>query len=256
MAEPQSSIPKGSWVLVTGATGFVGSHTVKAFLERGYKVRGTVRDLKKASWLVSNTFKFYADRGDFELTVVADLGADHAFDEAVRGVSAIAHVASIVTFEADPNKVIPATVAGATGILEAALKEPSVKEFVYTSSIVAATMPVPGNPTRVDKSTWNDFVVEAAWAPPPYDGNRGMFSYMASKVSAEKAVWKFAEERNPHFTINAVLPASIMGEALNKAHNEGGGAWVKTIYDGDMSVLGSLSACKFCGISNLHGYSV
>ncbi len=98
MAEPKSTIPKGSWVLVTGATGFVGSHLSKQFLERGYRVRGTVRDLKTAGWLVDDVLKKYADRGDFALTEVPDLGADHAFDEAVKGVSAIAHVASIVTF--------------------------------------------------------------------------------------------------------------------------------------------------------------
>jgi nucleoside-diphosphate-sugar epimerase len=72
-------------------------------------------------------------------------------------------VASIVTFDPDPNKVVPQTVAGATSIMEAALKEPSVKEFVYTSSIVAATMPMPGNDTYVKRDTWNNTAVALAW---------------------------------------------------------------------------------------------
>lgn len=163
MSDLKTTIPKGSWVLVTGATGFVGSHVAKQFLERGYRVRGTVRDLAKGSWLVNNVLKSYADRGSFELALVPDLAADHAFDDVVKGMSAIAHVASIVTFDPDPNKVVPQTVAGATSIMEAALKEPSVKEFVYTSSIVAATMPVPGNNTYVERDTWNDTAVALAW---------------------------------------------------------------------------------------------
>ncbi|KAH0476221.1 MAG: hypothetical protein KVP17_000119 [Porospora cf. gigantea B] len=38
-------------VLVTGATGFVGSHVVSRLLMEGYRVRGTVRNRKKAEFL-------------------------------------------------------------------------------------------------------------------------------------------------------------------------------------------------------------
>ncbi|KAM0258914.1 hypothetical protein ACHAQJ_003570 [Trichoderma viride] len=132
MAEPKTSISKGSLVLVTGATGYLASQVVKLFLERGFRVRGTVRDLKSAAWL-NDIFKPYADRGDFEMALVPDLAVDHAFDDAMKGVSGVAHIASITTFDPDPNKVVPQTVAGAKSILEAAIKEPSVRAFVYTS---------------------------------------------------------------------------------------------------------------------------
>ncbi|KAH8798511.1 hypothetical protein F5884DRAFT_758745 [Xylogone sp. PMI_703] len=238
----KTNIPKGALVLVTGATGFVGSHTSKALLDRGYKVRGAVRDLGKASWLINDVLKDYADRRDFELAYVPDLAADHAFDEAIKGVSAIVHVASILAFDPDPNKVIPRTIAGATSILDAAIKEQSVEAFVYTSSIGAVTMPIIGNDIHVKQDTYNDFVTQAAWAPPPYEPRRGVLTYMASKVAAEKAVWKFAEERKPNFTINSIAPSVIMGEALNKTHNEGDGAWIRTLYDGRTDFWESLPA--------------
>lgn len=244
MAEPNTTIPNGSWVLVTGATGYVASQVVKQFLERGYKVRGSVRDLKKASWLVDDVFKTYADRGDLELVVVPDLAADHAFDEAVKGMSAVAHVASIVTFDPDPSKVIPQTVRGAVSILEAALREPSVREFVYTSSIVAATIPAPGNTTHVDRHTWNDTAVQLAWSPPPYDAMRGSIVYMASKTEAEKAVWRFVEEEKPHFTVNSICPSSIMGEPLHKSHIESPASWLKLLYDGKTERLANFPACE------------
>lgn len=245
MADPITNFPQGSWVLVTGVTGFVASHIAKAFLDRGFKVRGTARNLDRASWLTKDVLKNFAARGDFELSQVADLADDHAFDEAIKGVSAIVHVASIVTFDPDPNKVIPKTVAGATSILEAATREQSVKAFVYTSSIGAVTMPRPGNDTQVMWDTYNDFATQAAWAPPPYEPSRGMLTYMASKAAAEKAVWQFAKERKPHFTVNSVPPSAIMGEALNKAHNEGTGAWIRNLYDGDTSFWGPHGASKF-----------
>lgn len=244
MAELKTTIPKGSWILVTGATGYVASHVVKQFLERGYKVRGSVRDLKKASWLVDDVFKTYADRGDLELVVVPDLAADHAFDEAVKGMSAVTHVASIVTFDPDPSKVIPQTVRGAVSILEAALREPSVREFVYTSSIVAATIPAPGNTTHVDRHTWNDAAVQLAWSPPPYDPMRGSIVYMASKTEAEKAVWRFVEEEKPHFTVNSICPSSIMGEPLHKSHIESPASWLKLLYDGKTERLANFPACE------------
>ncbi|KAK5991923.1 NAD-dependent epimerase/dehydratase terH [Cladobotryum mycophilum] len=239
MSEPTPSIPKGSWVLVTGATGYVGSQTVKQFLERGYKVRGTVRSLQKAAWL-NKLFGSYGD--SFELVEVTDFANDNAFGEAVKGVSAIAHIATITTFAADPNEVIPPTVAGTVSILKAALKEPSVKQIVYTSSIVAATPPIPGNDTRVDKDSWNEYAVKAAWAPPPYEPARGRLSYAASKVEAEKAFWKFAEENKPHFAINVVAPATIIGEPLDKSHIESSASWINLLYDGNVGMVAAFPA--------------
>ncbi|KAM7196910.1 NAD(P)-binding protein [Naviculisporaceae sp. PSN 640] len=235
MTEHATTIPKGSLVLVTGATGYVATHIIKEFLTRGYRVRGTVRDLEKSSWLLTSLFKSYADQDLLELVSVPTLADDHAFDEAVKGVSAIIHVASIVTFDSDPNKVIPQTVLGATSVLEAALKEPSVREFVFTSSIVAASFPVVGNDTVVGPDTFNEAAIKMSWAPgatPP-----GGVVYAASKAEAEKAVWRFSKERNPHFTINVIGPSMILGEPLHKSHLSSAGAWLKQLIDGDFSAL-------------------
>ena len=78
-------------VLVTGANGYLATWVVKKYLEAGYSVRGTVRSLSKSAFLVDK-FANYGDR--FELVAVEDITKDGAFDEAVRGVDAIAHTAS------------------------------------------------------------------------------------------------------------------------------------------------------------------
>jgi nucleoside-diphosphate-sugar epimerase len=82
-------------VLVTGANGFLAVWVVKKYLEAGYSVRGTVRSLSKSAFL-KDKFAQYGDR--FELIVVDDITKDGAFDEAVKGVDAIAHTASPVQF--------------------------------------------------------------------------------------------------------------------------------------------------------------
>ncbi|RDW72797.1 hypothetical protein BP6252_06704 [Coleophoma cylindrospora] len=232
MSGPKTAIPKGSWVLVTGATGFVASHTIKSFLERGFKVRGTVRDVRSAAWLTEDIFKSFADRGDLELAHVPELGAKHAFDEAVKEVSAIAHIASILSFSDDPNEVIRPVVDGVTSILEAASNEASVKSFVYTSSIAAAVDLTPGVTAHAGPEAWNDKAVELAWAPPPHAHDHWHWVYQASKVEAEKSVWAFVEKNKPHFAVNVISPATILGEALTKKHVVSPYPWIKNLYDG------------------------
>ncbi|KAK3358350.1 hypothetical protein B0T24DRAFT_685613 [Lasiosphaeria ovina] len=61
------TIAHGSRVLVTGATGYLATHITKQLLERGFHVRGTVRDLQTASWLTADLFKEARSRGHFEL---------------------------------------------------------------------------------------------------------------------------------------------------------------------------------------------
>ena len=78
-------------VLVTGANGYLATWVVKKYLEAGYSVRGAVRSLTKSAFL-NDQFAQYGDR--FELVVVEDITKDGAFDEAVKGVDAIAHTAS------------------------------------------------------------------------------------------------------------------------------------------------------------------
>lgn len=243
MSEP-TNIPAGSTILVTGVNGFVASHIAKQLLLRGFKVRGTVRDPERTSWLVKDAFKVYFDNGDFEFVTIKDFTAAGVYDDAIKGVSAIAHVASVVTFDSDPNGVIPQTVQAATRVLEAALNEPSVKTFVYTSSIVASTFPEPGNDTRVTRDTWNDVAIELAWSPPPHPPSQGSIVYAASKAAAEKVVWQFVEDKKPKFRVNSVNPAMIIGEPLDESHLQTVGTWIKKLWDGDLSRLANFSASQ------------
>lgn len=65
-----SPIEKSSTVLVTGASGFISSHTVEALLEHGHKVVGTVRSTDKGEYL-KDLFK---GKGDFSYVIVEDIG--------------------------------------------------------------------------------------------------------------------------------------------------------------------------------------
>lgn len=245
MSPSATTIPAGSWVVVTGATGFLASHVTIQFLDRGFKVRGTVRDLSQSSWLLEGPFKPYAESGALELVAVPDLGADGAYDEAVKGVSAIVHIAYVTKIVPDPNEVITPSVNGIKTIINAATEEPSVREIVFTSSALSASPLIQKEDNgMVGRYSWNDTVLQAAWAPPPYGMSHAIANYPASKVAAEKEVWRSVEEEKLHFTVNVVSPAGLTGEPLNKKHVEGQANWVTHAYRGNKAMMDPMPACR------------
>jgi nucleoside-diphosphate-sugar epimerase len=163
------AIPKGSWVLVTGATGYLATHIIHEFFVLRYKVRKSAHSTQKADHIR----KLFVQHGssNYDCTVVPNMATDGASDEAVKSASAVIHSASVISFDKDPNKVIPITAARVTTVLKAAAKEKSVKRFGYMLPSVTATFPQPGIKFHIDSSTWNEESVKAS-SGTPYDNDR------------------------------------------------------------------------------------
>lgn len=225
------ALPKGSIILVTGASGFIGSHVVQEALNAGYKVVGTARSDEKAE----NTKKIFNNNPNYSTTIVKDFQHEGAFDEAVQGVDSVIHVASDTSFDPDPNKVVKPTVAGVLSILRSAAKSPSVKRFVLTSSSTAALLPHPGKEITITKDDWNQEALDLAWAPPPYTQDRAFAVYAASKTEGEKALWKFVKEEKPKFIANTVLPNYNMGKILPGGSAGATGSGIPSLFKGKES---------------------
>lgn len=86
----------GDTILVTGANGYIPIWVVRKLLEKGYNVRGTVRSPSKGEYLKSyfDDLDGYVKKGRLEVVVVEDITKEGAFDEAVKGVDAVEHMAS------------------------------------------------------------------------------------------------------------------------------------------------------------------
>ncbi|KAF6808914.1 aldehyde reductase ii [Colletotrichum musicola] len=217
MSSLTTSIPPGSCILVAGASGFLESHIYLQFLERVYKVRASVRDPAQSSWLLEVCFKPYADTGAIELVSVPHLGADGAYDDAIKGVSAIIHTAFVTNIVSDPNEVITPMVAAIRSIMNAAIRKSSVKVVVFTGSAISTSPALRGGDNGViGRDSWNDGALESAWAPPPHGLSHAMANYPASKVASEKEVWRFVERGDLPFNVNVVRPGGILGEPFNK----------------------------------------
>jgi len=229
-----STINKGDLILITGATGYIGSNVADQALEAGYKVRGTTRSKAKGQWLNDLLKKKYGE-GRFELVEVPDMTDSAAYDDAVKGVSGIIHLASILTFSTKVDEVIQPTVKAALNVLTSATKEPLVKSIVFTSSSTAALSPQPNKKIVVTADTWNNETLNHALS----DANPDGFSvYAASKTAAEQAVWKAVKETQPPFQVAAVLPNMNMGSILKPggAMDSSTGSWPLKLFGGDTSV--------------------
>lgn len=78
------AVPYGEFIVVSGVTGFIGSHVADQLLTAGYKVRGTTRSVRKGVW-AEEYFKKKYGSDNFELREVPDMAAEGAFDEVVQG---------------------------------------------------------------------------------------------------------------------------------------------------------------------------
>ncbi|KAK3649369.1 hypothetical protein LTR56_006456 [Elasticomyces elasticus] len=230
-----ATIEKGSTVLVTGVNGFIASHVADQLLQAGYKVRGTVRSLSKADYLYK-IFDPKFGEGKFEAVTVPDMVGDAAFDDAVRGVSGIVHLASVVTFSDKFDEVVPPTVKGALNVLTSASKESGVKSVVYTSSSTAALTPEPNKKIVITSDSWNDAAVNAARNDPNVDPYS---VYAASKTEGERAIWKAVEQTKPPFQVAAVLPNANFGAVLQPGGEMSAstGAWPAQLFTGKTGIL-------------------
>ncbi|WP_031530444.1 NAD-dependent epimerase/dehydratase family protein [Dyadobacter crusticola] len=186
-------------VLITGATGLVGSAVARKFLQQKHQVIALVRPGADKSLLADQIQHITWTEGD-----ILDLGS---LENAIADVDFVVHTAAVVSFiPADRKMMYKVNVEGTANVVNVCLKYP-VKKLCYVSSIAAI-----GRPDPRKAGPGEEVVLDEThrWENSPENSE-----YAKSKYLGELEVWRGIAEG-----LNAVIvnPTLILG----------GGDWNKS----------------------------
>ncbi|MEP1231129.1 MAG: NAD-dependent epimerase/dehydratase family protein [Litorimonas sp.] len=216
-------------VLITGITGFIASHVAQRLLEKGYAVRGTVRNVAKGQKVVDNLAAKGVDVSKLEL-VSANLEMDAAWSDAVQDCRYIQHIASPFPFEnpSDREALVPEARAGAQRVLEHGLSA-GAERIVMTSSMVAMM----GQKGRKGKM----MITEADWSDPDWTPLR---AYSVSKTRAELSAWAYVNTQNMPERLTTICPGLVLGP---DTYGNGGASLqiIRALFSGEFPMLPKLA---------------
>jgi dihydroflavonol-4-reductase len=190
-------------VLITGGTGYVGSHTTAAVLRRGHEVRLLVRDPSRVPAALE---PLGVDLRALEI-VTGDVTDAASVAAAVDGVTAVVHLAQVFSMDSrDFPKIRRINVPGTQNVLSAA-RRAGADPIVFGSSTAALL------PSREPLTTDS----------PPGPAGRSIPAYFASQSAAERIARRHQDEGAP--ITNVYLVGMLgphdphMGDQLTRLRN-------------------------------------
>jgi dihydroflavonol-4-reductase len=171
-------------VLVTGGTGFIGSHSVAALLSQGHQVRLLVRSRDRVARSLSPL-------GAAEVeSVVGDVTAPRSVEEAMTGCDAVLHCAAIYSMDARAaSRMREVNVRGAEVVLGAAVRA-GLDPIVHVSSYAALLPP------------------EGVVLTPGSGVKRPRCAYSRSKAESERVARRYQDQGAP---VVIVYPGGVIG---------------------------------------------
>lgn len=186
----------GLMVLVTGATGLVGSHLVFDLLQKGYHVRGMYRNQNKIK-RVEQLVHYYAPEEARQLLqkmewFKGDVKDIDSITTSLHGCTEVYHTAALVSFnKKDYNRLLATNKYGTANVVNCALDQ-GIRKFGFVSSTAAIGTPRKGCASEKD-----------LWKSSSQHSN-----YSVTKYMAEMEVWRGANEG---LNVCIVNPSIIIG---------------------------------------------
>ena len=218
---------KDTHILLTGITGFLGSHTAIQCLNKGYHVVGTLRNQNRSDEIREVIVKHTENIKNLRL-IEADLSDSIVWDNIMKGIDCVMHIASPFPRELPKHEddlIIPAK-NGVLNILNAAASN-GVKRVVMTSSTAAI---IYGKEKENRNGTFN----ENDWNNPKI--KKDNTPYYKSKTIAEKAAWNFIKNNSSGMELVTICPGAILGPVLEKDYGTSANIVIKML-DGSVPAI-------------------
>lgn len=184
----------GTTAFVTGANGHVGRNLVHALVQRGYRVRASVRDARDPGKVRG----LPVDR--IEL-VSLDVRDAERFAQLAQGAQVLFHVAATyknyTRTAREAEEMVSDSLDGARAAVFAAARHRA--RLVFTSSVVAIPLVPRGGPPTTEAEWRTDFTLP----------------YHRAKTVAEQHMWRLAREHGVDTV--AVLPGAILGPGFRRS---------------------------------------
>uniref|UniRef100_UPI00404B6D37 NAD-dependent epimerase/dehydratase family protein n=1 Tax=Flavobacterium sp. TaxID=239 RepID=UPI00404B6D37 len=199
-------------ILVTGATGLVGSHLLINLLQEEKEVKALYRNDKKIE-AVKNVFKYKSVMHLFEKIIwtKGDVTDIPSLNDAFEDVTYVYHCAALISFEPKDEEILRKTnIEGTANVVNCCI-DFKVKKLCHVSSIAAL-----GD----TKENENIITEETEWNPEKLHGD-----YAISKYGAEMEVWRGFQEGlevvivNPGVIFGYGFPNQGSGVLINKVKN-------------------------------------
>jgi nucleoside-diphosphate-sugar epimerase len=192
-----------STILVTGGSGFIGSHCILQLLAAGHQVRTTIRSLQREDYVRAMLKEGGAEPGDRLSFFAADLESDAGWPRAVAGCEYVLHVASPLPSSVPKNEdalIVPAR-EGTLRVLRAS-RDARVKRVVLTSSFAAIGYGHKQQKAPFSETNWTDL------------NGSDVALYAKSKTLAERAAWDFVAKEGGGLELSVINPVVVFGPVL------------------------------------------
>ncbi|WP_142684492.1 NAD-dependent epimerase/dehydratase family protein [Chitinophaga polysaccharea] len=187
-------------ILVTGGTGFLGSHLIRALVAAGKPVRALYRKQP------SPRLQDISDKIEWLPGDILDVCA---LEDAMQGVTQVYHCAAVVSFQAaDKDRLLKINVEGTANVVNMAL-DAGVKKLLYVSSVAAIGRAKPGAAVN-EECEWED--------------SKNNSRYSISKFQGEMEVWRGIAEGLEAVVVN---PSIILGAGF---WDDGSGSLLKNAW--------------------------
>ena len=167
--------------LVTGSTGFIGSHLVDELLNSGYRVKALIRKTSNTKYLENKPVE----------TTIGDITDPKSLVKATKDTDVVFHVAAIASEWGPMKKFMDINTNGTKNIVQACV-ENKIRRIIHMSSCAVYGFPKTNEP-----------IAENYKKNPPG-------KYGRTKYEAEKILWEQAKEKN--IEVSAVRSPMIIGE--------------------------------------------